>query len=73
MKQSGPEASAPTPLTSVPLRPQGREIVADAAALLHRQRRLAQMREDAAHVVGDRAHDKAVEQRDLARRCRRRR
>ena len=54
-------------------RPQGREIVADAAALLHRQRRLAQMGEDAAHIVGDRAHHEAVEQGDLAVRCRRRR
>ena len=31
-------------------RPERREIVADAAALLQRQRRFAQMREDAAHV-----------------------
>ena len=48
------------------LRPEGREIIADAAALLHRQRRLAQMGENAAHVVGDRPHHKAVEQGDLA-------
>ena len=46
-------------------RPQRREIVADPAALLHRQRRLAQMREDAAHVIRDRSHDEAVEQRYL--------
>ncbi len=47
-------------------RPQGREIIADAAALLHRQRRFAQMRKDPAHVVRDGAHHKAVEQRDRA-------
>ena len=46
--------------------PERREIVADAAALLQRQRRLAQMGEDAAHVVGDGAHDEAVEERDAA-------
>ena len=53
------------------LRPQGREIVPDAAALLHREGRLAQVLEDARHVVGDRAHDEAVEEGDAAARCRR--
>ena len=48
------------------LGPQRREIVADAAALLHRQRRLAQMGEDAGHVVRNRAHDEAVEEGDVA-------
>ena len=48
------------------LGPQGREVVADAAALLHRQRRLAQMAEDAGHVVRDRPHDEAVEEGDVA-------
>src|SRR5262249_30757027 len=43
-------------------RPQGREVVSDAAALLHRQSRLAQMGEDPAHVVWDRPHHKAIEQ-----------
>ena len=43
-------------------RPQGREIVADAAALLHRQRGFAQMRKDPAHVIGDDAHHKTVEE-----------
>ena len=66
MKESGPEASAPTPFTGAPLGRKRREVVADAAALLHGQRRLAQMREDAAHVVGDRPHDEAVEQRHAA-------
>ena len=42
---------------------QGRKIIADAAALLHGQRRLAQMGEDAAEVVLDVAHHEAVEQR----------
>ena len=46
--------------------PKRREVVADAAALLQRQRRLAQMGEDAAHVVRDGAHDEAVEERDAA-------
>ena len=47
-----------------PLRPQRREVVADAATLLHRQRRLLQVLEDPPHVVRDVAHDEAVEQRD---------
>jgi hypothetical protein len=42
--------------------PERREVVADAAALLHGQRGLAQVTEDAAEVVLDVAHDKAVEQ-----------
>ena len=46
--------------------PQGGEVVADAAALLHGQGGLAQMVEDAAEVVGDVAHDEAVEQRHPA-------
>ncbi len=50
------------PFDNRPLRPQRREIIADAAALLHRQRGLAQMGEDPAHVVGDRPHHEAVEQ-----------
>ncbi len=47
-------------------RPQRGEIVADAAALLHRERRFAQMREDAAEIVRDGAHHEAVEQRDAS-------
>ena len=66
MKESGPEASAPDALDRRALGPQRREVVADAAALLHRQRRFAQMREDAVHVVGDGAHDEAVEEGDVA-------
>ena len=46
------------------------EVVADAAALLHRERGLAQMGEDAREVIGDRAHDETVEQRDRAPRAR---
>ena len=57
-------------LDPCPLRPDGAEIVADAAALLHGQRRLFQHLENAAHAVGDRTHNKAVEQRDRARRAR---
>ncbi len=45
---------------------EGREIVTDAAALLHGQRGLAQMREDPGHVVRDRPHDETVEERDGA-------
>ena len=48
-------------------RAQRREVDADAAALLHRQRRLAQRGEDAVERVLDRAHHEAVEQRHAAR------
>ena len=48
------------------LRPQRREIIADAAALLHGQRRLAQLGENPGHVVGHGAHDEAVEEGDVA-------
>ena len=41
----------------------GGEIISDPAALLHRQRGLFQHVENTAHAVGDRAHDKTVEQR----------
>src|SRR5580704_12590771 len=46
--------------------PQRREVVADAAALLHRQRGFAQVTEYAAEIVLDVAHHKAVEQRRAA-------
>ena len=52
------------------LGPDGREIVADPAALLHGQRRLAQHVEYAAHVIGHGAHDETVEQGDIAPRAR---
>ncbi|MPL67195.1 hypothetical protein SDC9_12885 [bioreactor metagenome] len=39
-----------------------REVIADAAALLHGQRGLLQHVEDARHAVRDRAHDEAVEE-----------
>ena len=45
---------------------QRREIVADAAALLHGQRGFFQILEDAGHVVGDVPHDEAIEEGDLA-------
>ena len=48
------------------LGPERREIVADAAALLHGQRGFLEMLEDARHVVGNDAHDEAVEQRHRA-------
>ncbi len=41
----------------------GREIIADSPALLHRQSGLFQHIENAAHAVGDRAHDETIEQR----------
>ena len=66
MNDSGPDASAPTPFTGAPFGLQRREVVADAAALLHGQRRLLQMLEDPGHVVRDVAHDEAVEQGDPA-------
>ena len=46
--------------------PQRREVVAYAAALLHRQRGFAQVTEYAAEIVLDVAHHKAVEQRHAA-------
>jgi len=45
------------------VRPEGREVIADPSALLHRQRCFAQMGKDPAHIVRDRPHHKAVEQR----------
>ncbi len=48
------------------LGPKGREVVADAAALLHGQRRFAKARKDAAHVVRDGAHHIAIEEGDIA-------
>ncbi len=45
------------------LGPQCREVVADAAALLQRQRRLAHGGEDAVHRIFDGAHHEAIEQR----------
>ena len=53
-----------------PLGADGREVVADPAALLHGQGGFLQRLEDARHAVGDRAHDEAVEQRDRAPRAR---
>ncbi len=47
-------------------RPERGEVVADAAALLHGQRRFLQVLEDAGHVIGDVAHDETVEQRHPA-------
>ena len=49
------------------LRSDRREVVTDAAALLHGQRGLFQHVEDAAHAVGNGAHDKAVASVDAAR------
>src|SRR5690606_33471261 len=46
-------------------RPERGEVVTDAATLLHGEGCFAQMVEDAAHVVRDRAHDEAVEERDI--------
>ena len=48
-------------------RPDGREVVADAAALLHRQRGFLEHVEDARHRIGHGAHHEAVEQRHRAR------
>ena len=62
MKQSGPDASAPTPRTG----PEGREIVADTAAMLHREGRFFKAVEDAGHVFRDVAHHEAIEQSNFA-------
>ena len=47
-------------------RPQGGEIDADAAAMLHRNGAFLQGAEDAGNRVIDPPHDKAIEQRDFA-------
>jgi hypothetical protein len=44
------------------LRAERRKVIADAAAVLHGERRLTQMREDGVEIVLDRSHDKAVEE-----------
>src|SRR5690606_26919464 len=49
-----------------PLGTQGGEVVPDAAALLHRQRRFLDVLEDRTEVVLDAPHDEAVEERHLA-------
>jgi hypothetical protein len=46
--------------------PDGGEIHTDAAALLHGQRRFAQVLENAVEIVRYRAHHEAIEQRDRA-------
>ena len=43
------------------LGPERREVVPDASPLLQRQRRLAHIGKDRAHIVADLAHDKAIE------------
>ena len=48
-----------------PLGPERREVVADAAALLHGERGFLQVLEDRGHVVRDPPHHEAVEERDL--------
>ena len=49
-----------------PTRTDGGEILPDAAALLHGQRRLAHPVEDAVETVGKGAHDETVEKRHVA-------
>ena len=56
----------PHPVDHGALGPEGREVVADAPALLQGERRLLEVLENAAHVVRDAAHDKTVEQRHPA-------
>src|SRR5262245_59535258 len=55
------------PLNRRTARSQRGEIVADAAALLHGERGLADILEDGAEIILDPAHDEAVEQRHLPR------
>ena len=66
----GPRGIRPHAFDQRALGPQGGKVIADAAALLQRQRRFAQRAEDAVHGIGDGAHDKAVEQSDGALRAR---
>jgi hypothetical protein len=57
-------ADATTPWYPRPGRAQRRVVVADAAALLHRQRPLVQRAKDAVERVFDGAHHEAIEERD---------
>ena len=66
----GPRRIRRHPLHRRPLGPDGREIVADPATLLHGQGRLAQRLENAAHRVRHCPHHEAVEQGDRPRRAR---
>ena len=63
MKRQRPRSVGADALHGRALGAQGREVVADPAALLHGQRGFAQMSKDTGHVVLDRAHDEAIEQR----------
>ena len=63
MKLTGPDASAPTPRTWRAFRPERREVVTDAAALLQGEGGFPDIREDRAHVVADLAHDETIEER----------
>ena len=69
MKLTGPEASAPMRCDERALGPERREVVADAAALLHGQRGFLHVVEDGAEVVLDRPMHEAVEQRHRAARA----
>ncbi len=64
MKDTGPEAMLPVACGHHAGRAQGGEIVAHAAAMLHGERALLQRLENVLEVIGDLAHDEAVEQRD---------
>jgi hypothetical protein len=63
MNDTGPEAMLPLACSHRAGRPQGGKVVADTAAVLHGERAFLQRLEDAGQVVGDFAHDEAVEQR----------
>ena len=68
-ERHGARGVRPHALHQRALGPQGGKVVADAAALLERQRRFAQGAENSLHGIFDRAHHKTVEQRDGAARA----
>src|SRR5690606_37420827 len=61
----GPRGVGADAFDEGPLGAKRREVVADAAALLHRPRRFLHVLENRAEVILDLPHDEAVEQRHL--------
>lgn len=59
-----------SPAGGTAARAQGRKVVADSAALLHRLRAFLESLEDALHRILDHTHDKAAEESHPARRLR---
>ena len=62
MNDNGPDRVGADTVNQRAAGPEAGEVVADAAALLHRQRCFLQRVEDSPHAVGDAPHDEAIEQ-----------